>query len=132
MAYFGSIFLLIWGVGVVRIILTILWDGAHLVQFWTFCTSPLRSTNISTSDFQSEVGEVFGEIGGELPAKFGRRFSSFFRWESRQKHFPPKLHRKFHHQNFTTRFWAVVGPTNKPICIILTSGGQATTDHSWT
>ena len=34
--------------------------------------------NVSTSDFQSEVGEVFGEIGGELPAKFGRRFSSFF------------------------------------------------------
>ena len=28
--------------------------------------------NVSTSDFQSEVGEVFGEIGGELPAKFGR------------------------------------------------------------
>ena len=36
--------------------------------------------NVSTSDFQSEVGEVFGEIGGELPAKFGRRFSSFFCW----------------------------------------------------
>ena len=53
---------------------------------------------ISTSDFQSEVGEVFGEIGGELPAKFGGRFSSFFCWEYRQKHIPPKLHRKFHHQ----------------------------------
>ena len=53
---------------------------------------------ISTSDFQSEVGEVFGEIGGELPAKFRRRFSSFFCLENRQKHFPPKLHRKFHHQ----------------------------------
>ena len=51
-----------------------------------------------TSDFQSEVGEVFGEIGGELPAKFGRRFSSFFCRENRQKHFPPKLHRQFHHQ----------------------------------
>ena len=57
-----------------------------------------RSKNISISNFQSEVGEVFGEIGGELPAKFGRRFSSFFCWENRQKHFPPKLHRKFHHQ----------------------------------
>ena len=54
--------------------------------------------NVGTSNFQSEVGEVFGEIGGELPAKFGRRFSSFFCWENRQKHFPPKLHRKFHHQ----------------------------------
>ena len=53
---------------------------------------------LSTSDFQSEVGEVFGEIGGELPAKFGRRFSSFFYWGNRQKHFPPRLHRKFHHQ----------------------------------
>ena len=54
--------------------------------------------NLSTSDFQSEVGEVFGEIGGELPAKFGTRFLSFFCWENCQKHFPPKLHRKFHHQ----------------------------------
>ena len=60
---------------------------------------PLISRGIiSTSDFQSEVGEVFGEIGCELPAKFGRRFSSFFCWEDCQKHFPPKLHRKFHHQ----------------------------------
>ena len=53
---------------------------------------------LGTSDFQSEVGEVFSEIGGELPAKFGRRFSSFFAGENRQKHFPPKLHHKFHHQ----------------------------------
>ena len=59
---------------------------------------PKIVSNIGTSDFQSEVGEVFGEIGGELPAKFGRRFSSFFCWENRQKNFPPKLHRKFHHQ----------------------------------
>ena len=54
--------------------------------------------DVSTSNFQSEVGEVFGEIGGELPAKSGRRFSSFFCWGNRQKHFPPKLHRKVHHQ----------------------------------
>ena len=48
----------------------------------------LRARNVSTSDFQSEVGEVFGEIGGELPAKLGRRFSSFICWgENRQKHF---------------------------------------------
>ena len=56
---------------------------------------------LSTSDFQSEVGEVFGEIAGELLAKFGRRFSSSFCPGSNrqiQKHFPPKLHRKFHHQ----------------------------------
>ena len=47
---------------------------------------------LSTSDFQSEV---FGEIDGELPAKFGRRFSSFFCWENCQKHF---------HQNSTANF----------------------------
>ena len=34
---------------------------------------------LSTSDFQNEVGEVFGEIGGELPAKFGRRLRGFQR-----------------------------------------------------
>ena len=60
--------------------------------------SKFARTCQGSSDFQSEVGEVFGEIGGELPAKFGRRFSSFFCWENRQKHFPPKFHRKFHHQ----------------------------------
>ena len=43
------------------------------------------------SDFQSEVGEVFGEIGGEVPAKFGRRFSSFFCWG--------KIIRSVFHQN---------------------------------
>ena len=63
-------------------------------SFCYFC----EEENVGTSDFQSEVGEVFGEIGGELPAKFGRRFSSFLCWENRQKHFPPKLHRKFHHE----------------------------------
>ena len=57
-----------------------------------------RAKKLSTSDFQSEVGEVFGEIDGELPAKFGRRFSSFFCWGKSSEHFPPKLHRKFHHQ----------------------------------
>ena len=62
----------------------------HIARY--LCDTPGKS------DSQSEVGEVFGEIGGELPAKFGRRFSSFFCWENRQKHFPPKLHRKFHHQ----------------------------------
>ena len=69
----------------------------------------------STCDLQSEVGKVFGEIGGELPAKFGRRFSSFFCWENRQKRFPkfpPKLHRKFHHQTpLQLRFLVVAGPS---------------------
>ena len=51
---------------------------------------------VSASDFQSEVGEVFGEIGGELPAKFGRRFSSFFRWG--------KIVRSILHQNSTANF----------------------------
>ena len=56
-------------------------------------------TGLSTSDFQSEVGEVFGAIGGELPAKSGRRFSSFFcRGKSSEAFSTAKLHRKFHHQ----------------------------------
>ena len=54
------------------------------------------ATCLSTSDFQSEVGEVFGEIGGELPAKFGRRFSSFFCWG--------KIVRIIFHQNSTADF----------------------------
>ena len=58
----------------------------------------LNRTFLRDGNFQSEVGEVFGEIGGALPAKFGGRFSSFFCWGSRQKHFPPKLRRTFHHQ----------------------------------
>ena len=62
---------------------------------------------LSTIDFQSEVGEVFGEIGGELQAKFGRRLSSFLCCENRQKHFPPQISPS----NFTTRFWVVVGPS---------------------
>ena len=37
-----------------------------------------RIHDLGTSDFQSEVGEAFGEIGGELPAKFGRDFRAFF------------------------------------------------------
>ena len=62
--------------------------------------------NVSTSDFQSEVGEVFGEIGGELPAKFGRRFSSFFCWGKSSEAFSTK--------NSTTNFtiklhYAVLG-----------------------
>ena len=72
--------------------------GSDAVRMWFVCGSDVGRTCLSTSNFQSEVGEVFGEIGGELPEKFGRRFSSFFYWENRQKHFPPKLHRKFHHQ----------------------------------
>ena len=56
---------------------------------------------ISGTTYQSEVGEVFGEIGGEPLAKFGRRiFELLFAGGNRQKHFPPKLHRKFHHQTF--------------------------------
>ena len=57
-----------------------------------------RNVHQGTSDFQSEVGEVFGEIGGELPAKFGRRFQASFAGKIVRSIFPPKLHRKFHHQ----------------------------------
>ena len=65
---------------------------------------------LSTSDFQSEVGEVFGEIGGELPAKFGRRFSSFFCWGKLSEAFSTKTPPQISPSNFTTRFWVVAGP----------------------
>ena len=69
-------------------------------------------SNLSTSDFQSEVGEVFGEIGGELPAKFGRRFSSFFYWGKSSEAFSTKTPPQISPSNFTTRFWVVAAPTN--------------------
>ena len=68
--------------------------------------------NVSTSDFQSEVGEVFGEIGGELPAKFGRRFSSFFCWGKTSETLSAKTPPQISPSNFTTRFWVVAGPKN--------------------
>ena len=66
--------------------------------------------NLSTSDFQSEVGKVFGEIGGELPAKFGRRFSSFFCWGESSEAFSTKTPPQVSPSNFTMRFWVVAGP----------------------
>ena len=83
--------------------------GIAIVRFW--CAKVKRGvfTFVSTSDFQSEVGEVFGEIGGELPAKLGRRFSSFVCWGNRQKHFPTPP--QISPSNFTARFWVVAGPT---------------------
>ena len=72
------------------------------------CFSPLRHT--SASDFQSEVGEVSGEIGGELPAKFRRRFSSFFCWGESSEAFSAKTPPQISPSNFTTRFWVVAGP----------------------
>ena len=61
--------------------------------------------------FQSEVGEVFGEIGGELPAKFGRRFLSFCCWGKSSEAFSTKTPPQISPSNFTTRFWVVAGPT---------------------
>ena len=61
----------------------------------------------NTSDFQGEVGQVFGEIGGELPAKFGRRFSSFFCWGRPSEAFSTKTPPQISPSNFTTRFWVV-------------------------
>ena len=72
---------------------------------------PWGTTYTSTSDFQSEVGEVFGEIGGELPAKFGRRCSSFFCWGISSEAFSTKTPPQISPSNFTTRFWVVAGPT---------------------
>ena len=63
----------------------------------------------NTSDFQSDVGEGFGEIGGELPAKFGRRFSSFFCWGKSSEAFSTKKPPQISPSNFTTRFWVVAG-----------------------
>ena len=65
---------------------------------------------LSTCDFQSEVGEVFGEIGGELPAKFGRRFSSFFFGGKSSEAFSTKTPPQISPSNFTTRIWVVAGP----------------------
>ena len=67
---------------------------------------------VSTSDFQSEVGEVFGEIGGELPAKFGRRFSSFLCWGKSSEAFSTNTPPQISPSKFTTRFWVVAGPKN--------------------
>ena len=42
------------------------------------------------------------KFSAKLVANFRRSlegdFRASFAWENRQKHFPPKLHRKFHHQ----------------------------------
>ena len=65
---------------------------------------------LSTSDFQSEVGEVFSEIGGELPAKFGRRFSSFFCCGTSSEAFSTKTRPQISPSIFTPRFWVVAGP----------------------
>ena len=65
---------------------------------------------LSTIDFQSEVGEVFGEVGGELPVKFGRSFSNFFCWGKSSEVFSTKTPPQISPSNFTTRFWVVVGP----------------------
>ena len=75
----------------------------------TFLPAFLDLPNVSASDFQSEVGEVFGEIGGELPAKFGRRFSSFFCWGKSSETFSAKTPPQISPSNFTTRFWVVAG-----------------------
>ena len=75
--------------------------------------------SLSTSDFQSEVGEVFGEIGGELPAKFRRRFSSFFCWGKSSEAFSTKTPPQILPSNFTTRFWVVAGPKSQLFCILL-------------
>ena len=63
------------------------------------------------SDFQSEVGEVFGKIGGDLTAKFGRRFSSCFCLGKSSEAFSTKTPPQISPSNFTTRFWVVAGPT---------------------
>ena len=77
--------------------------GEFASEFWP--------PKIGTSEFQSEVGEVFGEIGGELPAKFGGRLSSFFCWGKSSEVFSTKTLPQISPSNFTARFWVVAGPT---------------------
>ena len=85
-----------------------------LTNLHTAGTQNIRrwAETLSTSDFQSEVGEVFGEIGGELPANFGRRFSSFFCWGKLSEASTTKTPPQISPSNFTTSFWVVAGPTN--------------------
>ena len=78
------------------------------MAYWKLRFQP--AAFLSASDFQSEVGEVFGEIGGELPAKFGRRFSSFFCWGKSSEAFFTETPPQISPSNFTTRFWVVAGP----------------------
>ena len=80
--------------------------------------------SVSTSDLQSEVGEVLGEIGGELPAKFEGDFRASFAGENRQKHFPPKLRRKLHRQTSLrgSGLWRAlhlgVQPKDSKLCLL--------------
>ena len=73
-----------------------------------------RAKQLSTSDFQSDFGEVFGEIGGEVPAKFGRRCSSFSCWRKSSEAFSTKTPPQISPSNFTTRLWVVAGPKQCP------------------
>ena len=83
--------------------------------------SPPDNKELSTSNFESEVGEVFGEIGGEFPAKLGRRFSSFFRQGKSSEAFSTKTLLQISPSNFTTRFWVVAGPKDSKTCFLGTS-----------
>ena len=74
----------------------------------------------STSDFQSEVGEVFGEIGG---------CSSFFCWGKSSEAFSTKTPPQISPSNFTTRFWVVAGPTSN--FTTLTKFGRSLRAQSW-
>ena len=66
--------------------------------------------SIGTSDFQSDVGEVFGEIGGEPSGEVGRRFSEASFGGKLSQAFSTKTPPQISPSNFTTRFWVVAGP----------------------
>ena len=58
------------------------------------------------------------KFSAKLVANFPRSsegdFRAPFAGENRQKHFPSKLHRRFHSpSSFTMRFWVVGGPKNR-------------------
>ena len=112
MAYFGGIFFANMGGGGGRNYFHL--SGPSGLKSGPFLENTLFKMGVSvsryilsTSDFQSEVGEVLGEIGGGTS---GREFSSFFCCGKSSEAFSTKTPPQISPSNFTTRFWAVAGP----------------------
>ena len=70
-------------------------------------------TNGARSSLKVSVLTGIGpiECSSLLPAKFGRRFLSFFCWGKSSEAFSTKTPPQISPSNFTTRFWLVAGPT---------------------
>ena len=63
---------------------------------------------LSIGDFQSEVGEVFGEIGGTSGEVWKEIFELLLLGKSSEA-FSTKTPPQISTSNFTTRFWVVLG-----------------------